>query len=73
MFVQLTRKLAFTGAAHKPGACERGNTSGLSPSVTRVIVRFVRVMEDGRYAWLCHILDHEELLAPCDVVPALEN
>jgi spore coat protein A len=63
----------YTGPAQPPSAGEAGWKDVVQAwpgMITRIIVRFDGY--PGRYAWHCHLLEHEanEMMRPFEVLPA---
>ena len=68
-----SRTVRYTGPAQPPVAGEAGWKDVVQAwpgMITRIIVRFDGYV--GRYAWHCHLLEHEanEMMRPFEVLPA---
>jgi spore coat protein A len=67
-----SKTVRYTGPAQLPSAGESGWKDVVQAwpgMITRIIVRFDGYV--GRYAWHCHLLEHEanEMMRPFEVVP----
>ena len=67
-----SRTVRYTGPAQPPSSGEAGWKDVVQAwprMITRIIVRFDGYV--GRYAWHCHLLEHEanEMMRPFEVVP----